>query len=213
VVKHIGLTSHRLEVANEAVVSDCFETVMVALNFVNTEVADGLIPLAREHDVGILAMKPLAGGMLNNATIAFKYLLQFSDVLPLVGVAREGEMEEIIQIAKSAEPMSVAEQLEMKRIRAELGSGFCRMCGYCQPCPQGIVIPAVMYARVAATRFDPERIFRGEYNNYMEKVAECNECGECETKCPYNLPIRDKIVEESKIFFIERNKHLEQNPA
>lgn len=208
VVKHIGLTSHTLEVAKQAVVSDNFETVMVALNFVNTEVVRELLPLAREHDVGVLTMKPFAGGMLDNATIAFKYLSQFPDIVPLVGIAKMGEMEEIIQIIEKAEPMTDQEQREMKCIKKELGTGFCRMCDYCQPCPQGIRISAVMYAKVAATRFDPERVFKGPFNQFVEKVADCTECGECEPRCPYKLPIRKKIVEAAEFFLAEKKKYL-----
>jgi len=207
VVKHIGLTSHTLEVAKEAVVSDYFETVMVALNFVNTEVVSELLPLAKEHDVGVLTMKPFAGGMLNNATIAFKYLMQFPDIVPLVGIAKIEEIKEIIQVMEKAEPITEQERLEMERIKKELGTGFCRMCDYCQPCPQEIRISAAMYAKVAATRFAPERIFKGPFNQFMEKVADCTECGECEPKCPYKLPIREKIVEAAEFFFAEKKKY------
>jgi predicted aldo/keto reductase-like oxidoreductase len=211
-IKHIGVTSHALEVAKEAIKSNCFETIMVALNFVNTEVVDELLPLAQKHDVGIIAMKPLAGGMLDKATLAFKYLLQFPDIVPLVGIAKGSEMKEIIQVVEAGGSITEPERLEMERIKAGLGTGFCRMCNYCQPCPQEIQISAVMYARIAATRFDPERVFKGLFNGFMEKVADCSDCGECETRCPYGLPIREKIVKEAEYYFTEKKKYMEEHP-
>ena len=100
VVKHIGITSHSMETAKEAVKSDRFETIMFPFNMVRYEAAEELLPLAREHDVGFIAMKPLAGGKLDNVTLAFKYLFQFPDVVPIPGIGKIGEMEEIVQVLK-----------------------------------------------------------------------------------------------------------------
>ena len=97
-VKHIGITSHQIDFAKEAVKSDRFETIMFPFNFVTDEPADELLPLARKHDVGFIVMKPLVGGMLANVSLAFKYLLQFPDVLPIPGIERICEIEEIAQI-------------------------------------------------------------------------------------------------------------------
>lgn len=210
VVKHIGLTSHSLDVAKEAVKSGHFETVMVALNFVNDVAANELLPLAREHDVGVIAMKPLAGGMLDNITLAFKYLLGFPDVLPLVGIDKTEYIEEIVRIVEAPWSMSETEQHEMARVKAELGTRFCRNCDYCQPCPEGIRISLVLNARSSVKRYPPERIFTGIFGEIMEKVANCQKCGECETKCPYGLPIMDMIDEEADWFLRERRKFLEQ---
>jgi predicted aldo/keto reductase-like oxidoreductase len=209
-VRHIGITSHRLDVAKEAVKADCFETIMIALNFVNTEAADDLLAMAKMHDIGIIIMKSMAGGMLENPVLAFKYLMQFPDVLPLIGIAKQGEMEENIRIVEAGEPITDDDRQEMDRIRAELGTGFCRMCNYCQPCPQQIMISAIMYTKVALTRFNPERIFKGEWNKFMEKVPDCTDCGECEGRCPYNLPIRERIKEAADNYSAAKKKYMEQ---
>jgi hypothetical protein len=207
-VRHIGITSHRLSVAKEALLTGCFETVMIGLNFVNTEAAEELIPLARERDIGIIIMKPMAGGMLEKPVLAFKYLQQFTDVLTLIGIARLGEMEEVLRIVEAAEPLSAAELADMERIRTELGSGFCRMCNYCQPCPQQIMISAIMYTPVALSRFDPERIFRGGWDKFMQKIPDCIDCGECEKRCPYELPIRDRIREAGRQYYAAREAYM-----
>ena len=209
-VRHIGITSHRLDVAKEAVKADCFETIMVALNFVNTEAADELLAMAKENDTGVIIMKSMAGGMLENPVLAFKYLMQFPNVLPLIGIAKEGEMEENIRIVEADEPITEDDQREMDRIRKELGTGFCRMCNYCQPCPQQIMISAIMYTKVAITRFDPKRIFEGEWNTFMEKVPDCIDCGECEERCPYNLPIRKRIKEAADNYAAAKKVYREK---
>jgi hypothetical protein len=98
----------------------------------------------------------------------------------------------------------------MDRIRKELGTGFCRMCNYCQPCPQQIMISAIMYTRVAITRFDPKRIFEGEWNTFMEKVPDCIDCGECEERCPYNLPIRERIKEAADNYAAAKKVYREK---
>jgi predicted aldo/keto reductase-like oxidoreductase len=212
-VRHIGITSHRLDVAKAAVRADCFETIMIALNFVNTEAAGELLLMAQKGDTGVIIMKPMAGGMLENPVLAFKYLMQFPDILLLVGIAKEGEMEENIRILENPAPISEADRREMDRIREELGTGFCRMCNYCQPCPQGIMISAIMYTRVALTRFDPERIFKGEWNKFMEKVPDCIDCGECEERCPYNLPIRERVKEAAETYAAAKKQYMEQQAS
>jgi len=213
VVNHIGLTTHSLDVAKEGVKSGHFETVMIALNFVNDVAANELLPLAKEHDVGVIAMKPLAGGMLDNVTIAFKYLLGFPEVLPLVGIDKTEYIEEIIRIVETPWSMSEIERHEMKRLKEELGTRFCRSCDYCQPCSEGIKISVVLNARSSVKRNPPELIFTGRFGEIIEQVANCQKCGECETKCPYGLPIMDMINEEADWFLQVRRKFLEQCQA
>ena len=209
-VKHIGVTSHLIDAAKELVKSDRFETIMFPLNFIACEAADELLPLAREHDVGFIAMKPLAGGMLDNVTIAFKYLLQFPDVVSIPGIQKIHEIEEIVQVVKEMQTMTEAEQREMEQLIQELGKTFCRRCDYCQPCPEEIPISLVMAAPSFAKRMPPDRIFSGPIAEAIEKVAACTQCGECEEKCPYNLPIREMIVEQVDWHETERKKHKGQ---
>lgn len=117
VIKHIGVTSHQIDVAKETVKSDRFETLMFPFNFITCEAADELLPLCRKHDTGFIAMKPLAGGVLDNVTIAFKYLFQFPNVLPIPGIEKPHEIEEIVQVLQKSWDMSDAERGEMQRLR------------------------------------------------------------------------------------------------
>jgi len=210
-VKHIGLTSHSMDIAKEAVKSGRFETIMFPFNFIADEAASELVPLAREHDVGFIAMKPLAGGMLENTTIAFKYLFQFPDVVPIPGIQKTHEIEELVQLLTGSPAMTEAEMTEMQRIREELGTRFCRHCEYCQPCPEGVPISLVFYLRSLVQRMSLESIFTSEMiDGGIAKVDNCTQCGECEEKCPYDLPIRDMLEEEVNWYQAEKKKYEEQ---
>lgn len=199
-IRHIGLSSHSMDVALKAVPSGHFETVQFPFNFVTNEAATELIPLAQEHDVGFIAMKPMAGGLLDNAVLAFKYLLQFDNVVPDPGIERIEEIEEIAGIVQGPWELTSQEWQEIERIRAQVGTRFCRRCGYCQPCPQGVSIVTIMNLRSFCKRLPAERLFTGWVAEAVESAENCIECGECEEKCPYHLPIREMIVENMAFY-------------
>ena len=194
-IAHIGASSHNLDVALKIVSSGHFETIQFPFNFVTREPADELLPLAQAHDVGFIAMKPFAGGLLGDATLSIKYLLQFEGVVPDPGIERVDEMREIVGILEGDWALTAREEREIERIRDELGTRFCRRCEYCQPCPQEIPISTVMNLRSFAKRFPPERFFGGRFPETVAKAKTCLECGECEERCPYQLPIREMLVE------------------
>lgn len=212
-VKHIGITTHSIDVAKEAVKSGFFETIMFPFNFVTCEAADELLPLTREHDVGFIAMKPLHGGMIQNVTIAFKYLFQFPDVVCIPGIERVQEIDEIIQVFQEPWQMTTAEQDEMKRLREELGTRFCRRCDYCQPCPEEIPISMVMDTKCLLNGMPPEHVFSERFANVLEKAANCTKCGECEKKCPYGLSIIELIDEYVNLYQVEKRKYQEQKAS
>jgi predicted aldo/keto reductase-like oxidoreductase len=194
-VKHIGITSHSMDVALKAVPSGHFETVQFPFNFVTSEPAQELVPLAQKHDVGFIAMKPFAGGMLDNANLAIKYLLQFNNVVPDPGIEASTEIDEIVDIVTGDWGLTPQERQEMERVRTEVGTRFCRRCEYCQPCPEGVNISLVVNIHSFWKRFPIERFSTGWIAEGMKSAKNCIECGECEEKCPYHLPIREMIVE------------------
>ncbi len=206
-IKHIGFTSHQPDVAKEAVKSGKFETLLFQFNFINREAAEQLLPLCRENDVGFIAMKPLAGGALENGPLAIKYLLQFPDVVPVVGIQKTSEIDEIMEVINGSWKITNAEKREMERLRKEFGNRFCRRCDYCQPCTQGIPISTVMITPVIFHNNSPEKIFSGQFTEALEKAASCIKDGECEKRCPYNLPIRDMMEEYSKLYLEEKKKY------
>ncbi|MFC2041411.1 aldo/keto reductase [Chloroflexota bacterium] len=208
VVRHIGITSHSIDIAKEAVKTDRFENLMIPFNFVADEAADELLPLARKHDVGFIAMKSMAGGIVDNSTLAMKYLFQFPDVVPIPGIEKVQEIDEIIRVLNGSWRISEAEQQEMRRIKAELGRTFCHRCDYCQPCQQNIPISTVMTFQSFLKRVPPERVFTGRIANSMEKAADCIECGDCENRCPYHLPIIETIAKYHKWYAEKKQEYL-----
>lgn len=206
-IGHIGITSHSPDVAREAIRSGQFETLMFHLNFVAREAADELIPLAEAEDVGFIAMKPLAGGMLERADLAIKYVLQFPSVVPIVGIEKVEEIEEIVTLVEQGEGLSEGEWQEVELLRRELGTRFCRRCQYCQPCPQEVPIPMVMTIESLWKRVSPEVFFTGWPAEVVEKARACTQCGDCEEKCPYDLPIRDMIEERVAFYDSRKREH------
>ena len=209
-IRHIGITSHSMEVALEAVPSGHFETVQFPFNFVTHEPALNLVPLARAHDVGFIAMKPFAGGFLEDANLAIKYLLQFDGVLPDPGIETADEIEEIVGIVNGSWALTDQEWRELERLRAEMDTQFCRRCEYCQPCPEEIRIPVVLNVRSFYKRFPAERMFSGFLAEAVEQARGCVECGECEEKCPYHLPIRAMLVENVEFYDQVHFHHMQR---
>lgn len=196
-IRHIGFSSHAIDIALKMVQSGVFETVQFPINFVNNDAVDELIPLAKKMDVGFIGMKPFAGGNLRHADIAIKYILQFDNVLPDPGVQRFYEIKQIVDVVKGSWELTTADEKRIQEKRNQLGTGFCRWCEYCMPCPNGVIISWIMNTRLVPSYGDRY------YNNTakaVETAKNCIQCGECEPKCPYELPIM-KTIEENVEFF------------
>jgi len=199
-VRHIGITNHSMDVALKAVPSGHFETVQFPFNFVTNEPAEKLLPLAQKYGVGFIAMKPLGGGLLDDATLAIKYLLQFENVVPDPGVEKMEEIEEIAAIVAGSWELTPKEWQEIERIRSEVGTHFCRRCEYCQPCPQGVRISMIVNLRSMCKRLPAGRLLEDWIAEAVKSAENCVECGECEEKCPYHLPVREMIAENIKFY-------------
>jgi predicted aldo/keto reductase-like oxidoreductase len=194
-VQHVGLTSHSMEIALKAVASGHFETIQFPFNYVTREAEDELIPLAANRDVGFIGMKPFAGGMLSDARLSIRYVLQYSNVMPDPGVETVADIEGIVDILGGSWELTSADLAQIDRIRAELGNRFCRRCGYCMPCPEGIPITTALNVISFARRFPTQQVRDGSVGRVAEKAKACVKCGTCESRCPYNLPIREMLVE------------------
>ncbi len=200
-IRHIGVTCHQIDVAKKLVESGKFETLMFPFNFITSEPADELLPLCRKHDVGFIDMKPMGGGMLYDAAVAFKWLFRFPDIALIPGIEKVEEIEEIVALYNGPHEMTDEEITRMQALKDELGTRFCRRCDYCQPCPQGIPISTVMTFDTLVKRLPPEWYLNGPFiPSAMVKVPECLECGECESRCPYNLPIRQMLRENYDLY-------------
>jgi len=209
-IRHIGITSHQIDIAAKAVESGCFETIMFPFNFMTTEASKVLFPVCRQQDTGFIAMKPLAGGMIDNAAICFKFLMQIPEIVFIPGIEKIEEIDEIAGIIQGSPELTDEEKAAMQRIKEELGDTFCHRCDYCQPCTAGIPISMVMTLKGFYKRVPRERFFGEMVGPAMEKAAGCTECGKCEERCPYHLHIRQMIGEQVAWYQAEKKKYLER---
>ena len=191
-IRYIGVTSHNLATAIKLVKTGLFSTVQFPFNFIEDAAKDELHTAARERGMGILAMKPFAGGMIDNAGIAFKFLRQHPDVIALPGFDSPERVDEVVSFYEQPNTVTREDLKLMEAYRLELGKQFCRRCEYCQPCPQGVMITAAMGYKVIAARMSPKVAV--EFSKIpMESVTLCTECRECVDRCPYELPIPDML--------------------
>jgi predicted aldo/keto reductase-like oxidoreductase len=146
-----------------------------------------LIELCRENDVGLIAMKALSGGLITNAATSFAFLRQYGNVLPIWGIQHESELDEFIAFEKNPPVMDEAMWKLVRKDRMELSGLFCRGCGYCMPCPQGIEISWTARMSLLLRRAPSQNFMSDEWRGKMRRIQSCTDCGECRSKCPYGL--------------------------
>lgn len=186
-IRHIGITSHRLNVAKEAIESGLYETLQFPFSYLASDKDLELVNLCKEAGMGFICMKALSGGLITDSATAYAYLNQFDHVLPIWGVQKETELDEFISYQKEAPVMTDERREKIRKDKEMLSGDFCRGCGYCLPCPAGIYIPDC--ARMSLyLRRAPLNVYLGdEYKEKMDKVKDCLHCGQCKKKCPYGL--------------------------
>lgn len=202
-VRFIGITNHRLPVAKEAVASGLYDTMQFPFSYLAGEADLEIVTACREHNMGFIAMKALAGGLIHNSALAYAYLAQFDHVAPIWGIQREGELDEFLSYQEKP-PVLTAERLDViQRDRRELAGAFCRGCGYCMPCPAGIEINNCARMSLLLRRAPREEFLTPEWREKMGKISDCLHCGQCKGKCPYGLDtptLLEQNLEDYKTF-------------
>jgi predicted aldo/keto reductase-like oxidoreductase len=191
-IRFIGVTSHNLSMAIRLVKTGLFSSIQFPFNFIEDAAGNELFKAADKLGMGILAMKPFAGGMIDNADIAFKFLRQYPEVVPIPGFDSVETVEEVVSLYESPNIVIKKDRQIMEKYRKELGKRFCRRCEYCQPCPQGVMITPAMGYKIVASRMSPA-VSVEFCRPAMESVKQCTECGTCLERCPYELPIQEML--------------------
>lgn len=186
-VRHIGITNHRLSVAQEAIDSGLYETLQFPFCYLSGEQELSLVRQCKEKQMGFIAMKALSGGLITDSAAAYAFLDQYDNVLPIWGVQRERELDEFISYIDNPPTMTEEIASVIEKDRAEMSGEFCRGCGYCMPCPVGIEINNCARMSLLLRRSPSEGWLTEEVQGKMKKIENCLHCNQCKGKCPYGL--------------------------
>jgi len=188
-VRHIGITTHLIGVAEEIVGSGLYETLQFPFSYLASERDIALVNACRKADMGFIAMKGLSGGLLTNSRACMAFMSQFDSVLPIWGIQRKSELEEWLSFFKEEAVLDDEAKALIEADKKELAGDFCRGCGYCSPCTVGIIIQQCARISQMIRRAPSADWLTDFWKKEMEKVDDCVECGACMTRCPYKLDI------------------------
>lgn len=187
-IRYIGLTNHRLHVAEEAVLSGLYDTLQFPFCYLATEKELHLVQLCRERNVGFISMKGLSGGLITNSAAAYAWQAEYDNALPIWGVQKESELDEFLSYIHNPPSMDDPEiQAVIEKDRRELIGNFCRASGYCMPCPAGITINQCARMSQLIRRSPSANWLTPQAQEMMMKIEDCLHCGQCKKKCPYGL--------------------------
>ena len=193
-VRHLGLTAHMAAGFERALELDWVETVMFPYNIVETQ-GEELMAKCREKNVGFICMKPMAGGALEDARLALRFIRQNENVSVVIpGMYDIREIDENLAAVEDTSALTEEELLKIQTIRRELGTQFCRRCNYCQPCTAGISISGIFVLEGYLQRYGLGDWAQKRYDALNKKAGDCVGCGACEKRCPYQLPIRQMLA-------------------
>ncbi len=186
-IRHIALTAHKIQVALEAAESGLYETIQFPFSYLASEKELHLVELCKKNNIGFIAMKGLAGGLINNSRAAMAYMLQFDNVMPIWGIQKETELEEWLSYMENPPVMTDEIRTFIEAEQKELAGSFCRGCGYCLPCPAGITINQCARMSLMLRRAPSDDWLTEYWQNEMKKIEKCLHCYQCSKKCPYEL--------------------------
>lgn len=202
-IKHIGVTAHNIDVAIECVESGLYETMQFPFSYLSSEKEIALVKLCKEKNVGFIAMKGLAGGLIQNSKAAMAFMTQYDNVLPIWGIQKESELEEWLSYMEDTPSFDGELREFVEQEKKELAGDFCRGCGYCMPCPMGIQINNCARTSLLLRRAPSANWLSENWQKEMFKIETCIECGQCKRKCPYELDtpaLLKKNLEDYKTF-------------
>ncbi len=186
-IRFIGITNHRRQVAHDAVASGLFDTLQFPLSHISTAEDLALVEHCQKHEVGFIAMKALCGGLLTNVPAAFAFFRARPSVVPIWGIQRQAELDQFLALEQSPPVLSAELERAIERDRKELAASFCRGCGYCLPCQADIPIPMAARMSFLLRRAPYQQFLTEAWRENMRRIANCLDCGDCVSRCPYDL--------------------------
>lgn len=199
-IRHIGVTTHSLELFAKLVEMDWVETIMFPYSIVENQ-AEALIAKCAEKNIAFICMKPLAGGAIEDARLALRYIAANENVTEIIpGMAAPEELSQNIAAINDPTPLTGEEKQAVQQVKDSLGTQFCRRCNYCAPCTVGIAIPSVFLFEGYLSRYGLADWAKGRYATLAHTASECVGCGACEPRCPYHLPIREMMKKAAEEF-------------
>ncbi|MBQ7062887.1 MAG: aldo/keto reductase [Bacteroidales bacterium] len=212
-VLHIGITNHRLAVAQQAIDCGLYETLQFPFSYLASEKELSLVEQCAAQNIGFIAMKALSGGLISHAATAYAYLAQFAGVEPIWGIQRESELDEFIAFQSNPPVLTEEMQRRIEEDRRQLTGDFCRGCGYCQPCTVGIEIESCNRMYLFLRRAPYSVYLTEEFNQKMHQIEDCVDCGICKSRCPYGLDIPNLLrrnLEDWNAHWAHREEYLKR---
>ena len=206
-IRKIGITNHRLDLANEAVDSGLYESLQFPFSCISSEDDIRLVKKCEDAGMGFIAMKALAGGLITNAKAAFAWLSQYTNVVPIWGIQQLSELDEFLALEQAPPALDATLLAYIADYREELSGSFCRGCGYCMPCPAGIPIPTAARLSYMMGRSRFEGFLEDSWAEQMERINECQDCGRCKAQCPYQLDTPELLKVQYAKYIAFREAH------
>ena len=188
-IRHIGLTSHALNVAHDCIDSGLYETLQFPFSYLTGDEELELVKKCEKANMGFIAMKGLAGGLITNSAAALAFMLDYNNVMPIWGIQHEYELDEFLSYMVELPEINGEMRKEIERDREMLKGGFCRSCGYCMPCPMNINIRQAARMSLMIRRSPHEQFLTPQWQADMSNTENCVSCGQCISRCPYHLDI------------------------
>lgn len=192
-IRHIGFTSHKYELAEEAIDSGLYETIQFPFSYLTSSKELAIVEKCRANNLGFIAMKAMGGGLIKSSRATYAYINQFDNVVPIWGIQKIEELNEFLSYMKEEPKLDDELSRIISNERKDLQGDFCRGCGYCEPCPQEIKISKCARMSLWIRRFPSEPSLTPEAQKMMKKIEDCTECGNCLSRCPYELNIPELL--------------------